>query len=118
MSPPGLMAPPVSGRTTQAATREALLRDAIRLMTVCGVVRSHAWTRQVVRDYFRATIHGLPFGQYLAARLELNAQERADMLACSEFARVISYADPTGETAVRNVMSARPWTPDAGAGAE
>ncbi len=106
MGPPIATATPVSGRTTQAATRETLLRDAIRLMAVCGVVRSHAWTRQVVRDYFRSTIHGLPFGQYLAARLELNAQQRADMLARSEFARVISYADPTGEAAVRNVMTA------------
>lgn len=103
MSPPAVMASPTRGRTTEAAPRETLLRDAARLMAAFGVSRSHAWTRQVVRDYSRAAIHGYPFGQYLVARLELNAQQRAELEARQELRYLLSYADPVGETAARNV---------------
>lgn len=101
MSPPGLAATD-NRRNTSA---ETLDRDAHALMTACGIARSRSWVSRTVRTYLRSPLRGLPFGDYLAARLQLSAQQRADMLARSEFARVISYADPTGETAVRNVMA-------------
>jgi hypothetical protein len=91
-----------------AATPESLIRDAHLLMQACGIHRSPSWAARTVRTFVQSSVHGLPFGDYLAARLQLNAQQRADLLARSEFARVISYADPTGETAVRNVMKESP----------
>lgn len=107
MKPPSLTSTTTSGRTTQAATtRETLLRNAIRLMATSGLARSHAWTRQVVRDYCRSSVRGFPFGDYLAARLQLSAQQRAELYASSEYRNVLCYSDPTGETAVRNVMGA------------
>lgn len=107
MSPPGIRPTPASGGTTSAATPEILLRDATRLMASCGILRAPSWIRRIVRDYLRSPIRGLLFGDYLAARLQLNAQQRRELEAQSELRYVLDYADPTGETAIRHVMAAQ-----------
>jgi hypothetical protein len=38
--------------------------------------------------------------------VQLTAQQRRQALANPDIARVIAYTDPTGETAVNNVMTA------------
>jgi hypothetical protein len=91
-----------------AVTPETLIRDTHRLIEAAGIDRSANWVTKTVRGFLRSSFSGVPFGQYLAARLELTARQRADMLARSDLRYVLEYADPTGEAAVRNVMAARP----------
>lgn len=104
MRSPGLTAIPASGGTTSADTPETLIRDARLLLQACGIDRSQSWVSRTVRAYHGSAIRGLPFGHFLAARLELGAQQRAELHAHPEYRYVLEYADPVGETAVGNVM--------------
>lgn len=62
---------------------------------------------RTVRDYMRRpTWHGIPFGAFLMSRVQLNAEQRRRAMADPELAYFLHYADPTGETAVRNAMKA------------
>jgi hypothetical protein len=46
---------------------------------------------------------GFAFFDFLANAVRLTAEQRRRALADPDVSRVISYADPTGETAVRNI---------------
>ncbi len=106
--PGGTVAPSIrrehESRGSGSATPESLTRDAHRLLDACGIARSPKWVQRVVRDYCSASASGLPFGMYLANRVELNAQQRQAILDRSDLRYLLEYADPTGETAVRNVL--------------
>ena len=91
-------------RDSESATPETLTRDAHRLLASCGVERAASWVKRTVRDYLSSIGTGYPFGAYLLNRVELNSEQRRVVLANSELASFLNYADPTGETAVRNVM--------------
>ncbi len=105
--PGGPVAPSIrrehESRGSGSATPESLNRDAHRLLDACGIARSPKWIQRVVRDYCSASASGLPFGIYLANRVELNAQQRQAVLDRSDLRYLLEYADPTGETAVWNV---------------
>jgi len=84
---------------------ECLARDAEHLLVRCGVARSRAWVSRIVRDYASSIAGtGFPFGAYLLNRVELNAEQRRTAMNDPEVAYLLEYADPTGETAVRNVL--------------
>jgi hypothetical protein len=51
----------------------------------------------------RAERNGFAFFDFLANAVRLTAEQRRRALADPDVSRVISYADPTGETAVRNI---------------
>ncbi|MDI1289362.1 MAG: hypothetical protein PSX37_05340 [bacterium] len=88
-------------------TPETLLRDASFILDRCGVVRSPSWVRRTVRDYCDRVAHtGFPFGRWLLTRVQLNAEQRRRAEQDPAVAKILSYADPTGETAVANVMRA------------
>lgn len=46
----------------------------------------------------------MPFGAYLLHRVELTAEQRRRAMANPDTQYLLCYSDPTGETAVRNVM--------------
>jgi len=94
----------MSAETVSRPCTEGLSRDAGRLLAACGVERSRAWVSRTVRDYTSHVSDAYPFGAYLLNRVELNADQRRVALANPEMACFLNYADPTGETAVRNVM--------------
>jgi hypothetical protein len=91
-----------------SGTAEVLLRDASRLLSACGVHRSGSWILRTVSDYCERVEHtGYPFGPWLVARIQLNSQERVRAMNDPEVRYCLEYSDPTGETAVRNVMRRR-----------
>jgi hypothetical protein len=47
--------------------------------------------------------NGWTFFEFLANAVQLSAEQRRQALCDPDTARVISYLDPTGETAVNNV---------------
>lgn len=105
MSPPGVLTPTSPRCSTTAVSPESLIRGAHALLESAGVHRSANWVTKTVRAYLRSPAAGLPFGQVLAAELELSSKQRAAMQARSELRYVLEYADPTGETAVRRVLA-------------
>jgi hypothetical protein len=91
-------------RNTSADTAESLARDAGLLLHACGVIRSRGWISRAVRDYLASDWTALPFGMFLAAKVELSDAQRRVLAERSDLRYLLSYADPTGETAIRNVM--------------
>lgn len=84
-------------------TKSSLARDARLLLDACGVARGSNWISRTVRDYLDAPIAGIPFGMFLVARIELSAVQRRMLAERADLRYLLTYADPTGETAARNV---------------
>jgi hypothetical protein len=62
--------------------------------------------RRLVRQYkHRVEQNGFSFFSFLANSVQLSAEQRRKALCNPEIARAISYADPTAEHAVNNVIS-------------
>lgn len=94
-------------RKTNAET-EALIRAANVILTNTGVWLSRCKISRLVRTYeAQVERNGFAFFEFLENAVKLDAQRRAEALRHPDIARVIAYADPTGETAVRNVMEGR-----------
>lgn len=86
------------------ANSESLIRDAHQVLAACGVARSPSWVSRTVHRYMRVAEHkGFPFGPYLLNQVQLNLEQRLCLMHDPELASFLSYADPTGEMAVRNV---------------
>lgn len=107
MSPPGALAPLRPRCSTTTVTPEVLIRGAHKVLDAAGVRRSATWVTRTVRAYLRSPALGLPFGQVLAAEVQMSAEQRAAIQARTDLRYVLEYADPTGEAAVRRVMAAR-----------
>lgn len=86
----------------QQARTEALIRFSNELLDRIGANRSASWVSRTVRAYSHGR-HGL-FGTFLLDRLEVSNERRE---TDPELAYLLAYSDPTGETAVRNVMRGR-----------
>lgn len=98
------VAAPMSGGTTSA---ESLIRDAHLALNNAGVHMSPSKVSRLVRQFkHRVEANGYSFGEFLANAVVMNAEQRRCLLANPDIARVISYADPTGEVAVARVMLA------------
>lgn len=105
MGPPGLLANPRSGVSTSPSMEE--LKSLARL--VCanigadfGVNRINRLVTQFVRTMPNAG--GRTFILYLASAVQMSEDQKRCVLSDPDIARVIAYADPTGEAAVNNVM--------------
>lgn len=113
--PPGVTAgtrPP--GGTTKG--RRALTSQQMELMTraahtalsECGVVVGPSKVARLIRRFGHAlSRNGVTFHEFLGREVALTAEQRHRLLGHPEWARVIAYADPTGETAVNRAMRRR-----------
>lgn len=91
-----------TGGTTSA---EILIKAAHAVLDRAGVHMSPSRVSRTVRQYrHQVEPNGLPFFHYLATAFGLSERQRRSVLADPEVAKVIVYADPTGETAVTNVL--------------
>jgi hypothetical protein len=74
----------------------------------CGFeVGPHKVNRLVVTFRSRVERNGIGFFEFLANSMQLDDGQRRRALANPQVSRAIAYADPTGETAVCNVMKGR-----------
>jgi len=84
---------PVKASTGTPATPETLVREAFSVLDARGIEVSRSKVSRIARDYLRRVSgSGTPFEAWLLSALRV------------DFARVIAYADPTGETAVARVL--------------
>lgn len=81
--------------------------EAHAILDACDVHRSPSWVARTVRDYVASNLTGMPFGLFLAARMELNDAQKRRLAERADLRYLLSYADPTGENAVRHVMKER-----------
>lgn len=84
---------------------ETLIKHAHKLLINCGITMSPSKVSRLVRDFKnRVESNGHPFEAFLVNSVQLTAEQRRKALANPDIARTIAYADPTGETAVHNVL--------------
>lgn len=103
MSPPAAqLHTTTTGGSTSAAD---LVEHAHRLLGNCGIPMSPSKVSRLVRDFkHRVEKNGFSFEAFLVNSVDLTNEQRLKALANPESARVIAYADPTGELAVQRVM--------------
>ncbi len=105
MSPPGLMAATGFGGSA-TPTKNELITAARVILDNCGITFSNSRIYRLVID-FKAKYpmaSGLLFFQWLASKVQMSQEQQRNALRNPDITRAISYADPTGETAVKNVM--------------
>lgn len=101
MTPPT----PATGSSTSA---EALIREAHFWIERWGIQLSPSKVSRLVREYkHRVEQNGFPFLTFLVNTVQLTTAQRARAKLDPEIARVINYADKTGELAVNNVLRRR-----------
>lgn len=104
-SPPGVVAHTSTTRGNRVLDMQALQAAAQTILWNCGIdFGPNKITRLCLRFAQRVAGNGYDFFDFIANQVELSAEERRRALHDPEVVRVISYADPTGEAAVRNVM--------------
>lgn len=104
-APPGLMARTGMGGSTSPSTNE-LVNAARLILDNCGIAFS---TNKIVRLVIRfnrtmPNANGYAFFLYLTNAVQMSSEQQRAALNNPDIVRVISYADPTGETAVNRVM--------------
>jgi len=95
-----------AARPAGDTSAEALIRDAQKVLTNCGVHLSPSKVSRIVRQFKRRVEgNGFPFEAFLLNSVQLTAEERRRALANPDLARVFPYHhDPTGEDAVNHVL--------------
>lgn len=103
------MSPAIASLTsgeTRAPSTESLTRIAHSVLDHFGYEMTRSHISRLVRRY-EAAVSGWSFFDYFANAIALDAGQRAQARLDPDVARAISYADPTGETAVGNVKRER-----------
>lgn len=105
MRPPGQLAERRTGGTT-SPTKNDLVNAARLILDNCGIAFSTNKIVRLVVKFKERMPHanGHMFFQYLTNAVQMTHEQKRRALEDPDIARAISYADPTGETAVANVM--------------
>lgn len=105
MAPPGVTAHTSTTRGNDFSGIEDLKVAARTILWNCGIdFGPNRINKLCVRFADRVSSNGYEFFDFLANQVELTADQRRQALADPDVQRVIAYSDPTGETAVNNVM--------------
>lgn len=97
-----------SGERRAPQGTEDLARIAYALLDHVGYDIGRAKVSRIIRRFqARVEANGWQFFDFMANALLLDADTRRSALLDPDVARAISYADPTGETAVNNVLRRR-----------
>lgn len=84
---------------------DRLIVAAHAILDGCGYEMGPNKVSRLVRRFETRVVHnGWDFFDFLANAVLLDADQRRQALRDPDIVRAISYADPTGETAVKNVL--------------
>jgi hypothetical protein len=111
VAPPGQTATFAPGSSLSAELhrqRNRHIADAQALLGAAEVYMSPSKVSRLVKEYERewAPKGRYTFAEFFINRAELSVQQRRRPPTDPDHARAITYADPTGETAIRNVREA------------
>lgn len=85
--------------------RDARVTASHTILGNCGITMSATKVRRLVQRFEHdVEPMGWSFFDFLANAVQLDVERRRQLLDNPDVARAITYADPTGEAAVRNVM--------------
>lgn len=88
-----------------STSTESLIKTAHLIFDNCDINMSPSKVTRIVREYqYRVAQNGFSFFAFLANTVQLSIAQQQTALLNPDIARVISYADPTGERAVSNVL--------------
>lgn len=105
---PTLLQPGGSTPSRTGSHIELAIRAAHRVMLDCGVQVSPRKVNRIIRQFDQTSRrHGHSFHEFLTNQANMPTAAVRKMFAHPEWAPVIAYCDPTGETAVNNVMRGR-----------
>lgn len=98
-----------TGGTTSPTSSSELIGLTRLILDNCGIAFGQNKIVRLVRRFKERAPHagGHVYFQYLANAVNLSVEQRHRALADPGIARAITYSDPTGETAVNNVMRRR-----------
>ena len=95
-----------TGNWNGGPQRDRLIVTAHAALSDRGVQMSRSKVRRMVQLYERqAQRYGYDFGRFIAQQVEMSELQRR--VAADELRKVTAYVDPTGESAVNNVV--RGW---------
>lgn len=107
-APPGIARSTSSTQRSDSAGIEDLKVAARAILWNCGIDYGPSKIHRLCCQFANRVRHnGFEFFDFLANKVELTADQRRNALANPDVQRCIAYADPTGETAVDNVMRGR-----------
>lgn len=111
-APPGL-APAQAGPAGSCRSgqeRDRLITATHTILANCGVPMGARRVNRLVQTFqSRVERNGFAFFDFLVNSVQLDEDRRRQALADPAVLRAITYADPTAETAVRNVDRERGW---------
>jgi hypothetical protein len=88
----------------KAKQRDAAINAAHALVTNWGITMSPAKVARLVRRFdHQIARNGWTLFEFLAVQAQLTLDQRHLALQHPDVAKVVSYSDPTGETATHNV---------------
>lgn len=93
-----------SWHTDKAKKRDAAIAAAHLALQESGVAMSASKVARLVAKFDRLAGRGRTFHEFIVREAELPSVAVRRLLAHPEWHRVVAYSDPTGETAVNNVM--------------
>lgn len=97
-----------AGSWSSGQERDRLITATHTILANCGMPMGGRRVNRLVQTFQqRVERNGFTFFDFLANTVQLDSEQRRRALADPEISRAIAYADPTGESAVRNVM--REW---------
>jgi hypothetical protein len=107
-APPGLMAAPVFGGST-APSKNEMIGAARLILDNCGIGFGTRKVIRIVTEFADRAPNGSghAFFLYLTNAVQMSESQKVAALRNPDIARAIAYADPTGETAINNVMRSR-----------
>lgn len=107
MGPPGVMpkSRPLGGSNLADKSQvERAIRDVHLILANCGIEMSPMRVKRLVRQFnTRVARNGWSFLDFLGNQLQLSAEQHRQLRCNLDLARTISYLDPTGNRAARNV---------------
>ena len=97
----------MGGTTSPSITQ--LVSAGRLILDNCGIDFSTNKLSRLVRNFVDRAPNGSGsmFFQYLTSAVQMSEADKRAALCNPDVARAISYADPTGETAVNNVLRSR-----------
>ncbi|MCG7582777.1 hypothetical protein [Mycolicibacterium sp. OfavD-34-C] len=102
MSPPTEKSRPTTGGSTSA---ENLIKAAHLILDIWEIRMSPSKVSRIARTYkHQVEKNGFAFIDFLANCLNASAEQRRKAVQNPDLAKVLTYNDPTGETAVNNIL--------------
>lgn len=98
-------ATPGGSNRAEAPTADRWIREAMTVVEAAGLAMGPRKVHRLVRRYqSEVAPNGIEFFDFITNAIAIDVDRRRDLQGDPTVARVVTYADPTGEHAVHNVM--------------